>query len=70
MVAILSTIRFPELGLFAHVSRKHHLAGIFDEKTKAPVGAVSRQKRGYLTWEVFGPRKLPVEILDTIATMV
>ncbi len=70
MVAILSTIRFPELGLYVHISRKHHLAGVFDEKTLAPVGAITRQPRGSLSWEVFGERKLPIEILATIATMV
>lgn len=65
-----STIRFSDLGLFVHVARKHHFAGVFDERTSEPVGAISRQPRGYLSWETFGPRKLPIEIIDTVATMV
>lgn len=70
MVASTTTIRFYSLGLYVHVSRKHHLAGVYDNGTGQAVGAIVRLPRGSLSWEIFGPRKLPIEILDTIATMV
>ena len=63
---MISTIRFGKLDV--HVSRKHKLAGIFDGQGES-VGIIARLPRGYLSWEIFGPRKLPVEILDTVATM-
>ena len=68
MFAQFTTIRFGPLKV--HVSRKHHTAGIFYNDTGEPVGAIMRLPRGYLSWETFGLRKLPIEILDTVATMV
>jgi len=57
-------------GLRVRVSRKHRFAGIFYADTGEPLGAISRQPRGYLSWETFGLREIPAEILDTVATMV
>lgn len=68
MFAPVTTIHFK--GLMVHVSRKHRFAGIFYADTGEPMGAIARQPRGHLSWETFGLRLIPVEILNTVATMV
>lgn len=66
----LSTITFDKLGLKAQVSRQLQSAFITSIDHRVTIGVLDRKSTGACCWTPIDGRKLPVEILDVVATMI
>lgn len=70
-----SSVTFSELGLRAHIARKHRMAGVFDLMTQKTIGALIRRPEGRIDWQSFPEigqfeEACPIEIFDVVCTMI
>ena len=68
----ISGLTFDRLGLHVQVSRAAKSACVLSLDHSIALGALDRMDDGHLEWTpaAEGRRPLPVEILDTVATMI
>ncbi len=66
----LSTVAFPHLGLTVQVSRQLQSACVLSSDHAEAIGVLDRKSTGQVDWAPVSGQKLPVEVLDVVATMI